>query len=106
MIIKFGNHQRSLICDRDKVNQIVNDLITRFDDTFTFMQLCSAVRTKADEEGLFDKEPNTQYEGQIELSYNDLDTINLIVWEMIWAKHLMIVLYKNPYDGEFLLKKV
>lgn len=110
IITKYGSYRLSLTCDKDKVKQIVNGLISQFDDTFTFTQLCSAVLVKAEEENLLNKEPNTLYRGSIELSFNDLDSINLIVWEMIWKKLIVIVLYENPYrpikGGDFLLRKV
>lgn len=110
MIIKYGTHKLALTCDKNKVKQIVNALVSQFDDTFTFTQLSAAVLLKAEEENLLKKEPNTQYVGQIELSFYDLDLINLIVWEMIWEKEVVIVLYKNPYrpinEGNFLFKKV
>ena len=110
MITKYGSHRLSLTCDTSKVKRIVDDLVCQFDDTFTFTELCSAVLVIAEKENLLKKEPNTQYVGQIELSFNDLDAINLIVWEMIWKKQIVIVLYKNPYrslkERDFLLKKV
>lgn len=110
MITKYGSHRLSLTCNKDKVKQIVNGLISQFDDTFSFTQLCSAVLIKAEEENLLNKEPGTQYQGSIELSLNDLDSINLIVWEMIWEKQIVIALYKNPYrplyEGDFSLKRV
>lgn len=110
MITKFGPHRLALTCDKKKAEQIVDDMIAQFEDTFTFMELCNSVRLKANEEGLLDKEPNTRYEGEIELSFNEIEKINLIVWKMIWERQLMILLYKNPYgplnDGDFRFKKV
>ena len=65
---------------------------------------------KAEEDNLFIKEPNTNYQNELKLEEKAIKAILYLVWEMIWNKQLMIYLYRDDYrltrEGEFTLIKV
>lgn len=99
-----------LNCDNDKIREIASILIEEKDGCFTFNELCMSFARKAEEDNLFIKEPNTNYQNELKLEGEAIKTILYLVWEMIWNKRLIIDLYRDEYrstwEGEYTLIKV
>lgn len=105
-----GGFRLPLNCDNDKIREIASTIIEEKDYCFTFNELCMSFARKAEEDNLFIKEPNTNYQNELKLDGEAIKTILYLVWEMIWNKQLMIDLYRDDYrstrEGEFTLIKV
>ncbi len=87
-----------LKCSDDELRSIVEDFIEQSDFDFIFNSLCCYIIDLAKQKDLFDKEPNTKY-NEIELVGTDIKRINLIIWDMIWSRKIIIDFSKDKYTG-------
>jgi hypothetical protein len=88
-----------LNCDKAEITSIVKEAMSHLGNRFSFSNLIMDFTSIANEKGLFDKKANVEYQGGIKLSNKDVETINVIVWELIWNRELVIALYANPNGG-------
>jgi hypothetical protein len=104
----IGTTNLKLTCNKQVLIDIIEDYIEKNENSFSFKELYNYIKHIANENNYFDKEPNTEY-SQIELLSVDVQTVNLIIWEKIWNKTLIIDFYKNlyrQYPEEFYFIKV
>ena len=92
----IGTTNLKLTCDKQVIRNVIENYIEKVENSFSFKELYNYIKHIASENNYFDKEPNTEY-SQIELLSTDVQTINLILWEKIWSKALIIDFHKNSY---------
>lgn len=96
----YGATFLPLKCSELELKNIVYNSIDKLDESFSFKQLCSQIKSDAEAENLFEKENNTEY-SSILLNYRDRKTIQLVIWEMIWNRKLMIDLSIDENRSSF-----
>lgn len=104
----FGTTNLKLTCNKQVLRYIIESYIETSEGSFSYKDLYNYIKRIAIENNYFEKEPNTEY-SQIELLNTDAQTINLILWEKIWNKTLIIDFHKNiyrQYPEEFYFIKV
>ncbi len=95
-LIEQDKARLELNCTKEEIKSLTKEIVHKLNGRFSFSQLVKVFTLVADERGLFDKSPNTIYQGGFEPSKQNIETINLAVWEMIWNKELMTALHENP----------
>ena len=98
MITEMGKRQLSLKYDESQVKIMVSEVIETFSSVFTFRLLCERVKNKANEQDLFNKAPNTNYQ-EIALDKNATLLIHNFVWKKIWDRELVIDLINDEYES-------
>lgn len=86
-----------LKCNDNDLRSLVEDFIEKSDFDFTFNSMCQYIVGLAKQKNLFDKETNVEY-GEIELNGIDLKRINLLIWDMIWDRKIIIDFSKDSYQ--------
>ena len=85
-------------CSPEELQKVVESVIeNKMNDLFSFNNLVERVYAQLDELYLFEKEPNTIYEGGYKLSILDIDLVQKTVWNMIWDRKLMLDLHNDKY---------
>jgi hypothetical protein len=108
MIEHLGTVSLGLKCTDEDLIKIIDNYLNISEYPFSFKELCNYVISKADKNDYFEKKPNTKYNG-IELQLKDIQTINIILWNKIWEKKLIIVLdqyFHKSYPQEFYFSKI
>lgn len=88
----------SLKCSNDDLRSFVEDFIEQSDFYFTFNSLCLYIVSLANQKDLFVKESNVEY-SEIELNGIDIKRINLIIWDKIWDRKIIIDFSKDKYQS-------
>ncbi len=94
-LIEQDKARLELNCTKEEIKSLTKEIVHKLNGRFSFSQLVKVFTLVADERGLFDKSPNTIYQGGFEPSKQNIETINLAVWEMIWDRQLVIALYED-----------
>lgn|SRR5690554_3087073 len=87
-----------LKCNDDELRLIVEKYIEQSDYDFTFNGLIHYIKQKAMQMDLFEKEDNVEYI-VIELNRIDIKRINLLIWDMIWDRKIIIDFSKDKAPG-------
>src|SRR5690554_3243524 len=104
----LGNSYLELTCSKEALFEIIEKYIEGKETHFSFSELCNHVKRIAVERNYFKKEPNTIY-SDIEFLNNDMKQINLIIWEKIINKELMIDFnqgYANQFSNQYYFLKI
>ena len=104
----LGNSYLDLTCSKEALFEIIEKYIEGKETHFSFSELCNHVKRIAVERKYFKKEPNTIY-SDIEFLNNDMKQINLIIWEKIINKELMIDFnqgYGNQFSNQYYFLKI
>lgn len=84
-------------CDDSKLKEFAHKLICDLNDSFTFNQLCTRLSYILDEQNLFVKKPNTNYQGELHINPSARNILLQYIWKLIWDRKLMIDLYVSKY---------
>lgn len=84
----FGTSQLDLKYDDNKLRDIIMDYLKQKRKT-SYISLCNYITSESDNNNMFVKDENTIY-SNLELSEKEHERINLILWNLIWERHLLI----------------
>jgi len=95
VITKFGSTPLSLKYENEELAKVIENYISSVKGTFRYSYLCSHIENKAMQEDMFKTEPYTRYT-DIALTEQDHYRINMILWQMIWDKRIVLA-FRNGY---------
>lgn len=87
-----------LNCNDDDLRSIVEGFIEQSDFDFTFNSLINYIIRHANQNDLFDKDTNVKY-AEIVLNGIDVKRINLLIWDMICDRKIIIDFFKEKDPG-------
>lgn len=97
VITKFGSTPLSLNYEDKDLAKIVDDYISGVKGTFRYSYLCNHIENLAMQQGKFNTEPYTRYT-EIALTEHDHHRINMILWQMIWERKIVISFRNGLYN--------
>lgn len=95
VITKFGCTPLSLKYEDEELAKVIEDYISSVQGTFRYSYLCSHIENEAMQENMFKTEPYTRYT-DIALTEQDYHRIDMILWQMIWDKRIVLA-FRNGY---------
>lgn len=84
----FGPSQLNLKYHDNELREIITDFLKKNRKT-SYMALCNYIISESENKNMFVKDDNTIY-SNIELSEKEHERINLILWNLIWERSLLI----------------
>ncbi len=96
MVTQMYETQLPLMGEKEKIKQVLINVISVMGEHFRMGQLIDDFIKRADEQNLFIKEEDTIY-SKIKLDNKGTLLINKLIWELIWEKELIINLINNDY---------
>lgn len=96
MIVKYSSEELPMNYSTKEILVIIQEYM-RENEIFSSQSICSYIFNKASSENRIKKEKNTEYRGDIKISYSDEITVSQLLWDEIWNKRLFINFSKNPY---------
>ena len=97
VITKFGCTPLPLKYEDEELTTVIETYIESVKGTFRYSYLCNHIEHEAMQSGKFKAEPYTRYT-EVALTEQDQNRINMILWQMIWERKIVIAFRSGYYN--------